>query len=362
MRIETVALWLVDLPRARSLTTSYGVHSVSTNIVVAIETGDGLIGWGQTTVVSPWYGPPVEVVVAEIEHHLIPALKGQDPRNVARCARKMDAALPEGLFAKSALECALWDLCGKAYGVPVHQLLGGQVRDGIVLHGTVDFGAPDEMADSARRGAADGWKLMKIKIGLDPRDDLDRYRAVRAAVGDDVRFQLDGNTGYTLGQAIQTIREMERIGGVGIIEQPVRTIDEMARLVRAIESPVQADEAVHTPRDAHEIAVAGAAHVLHLKLHKLGGLLRAREIATVAAAAGMAVSVAPYTDLELAAAAHFAAATANASWGAGFTSMAASVLRTPIQPVGQRVPPPPGPGLGVEIDRDMLRTLRHREV
>jgi L-alanine-DL-glutamate epimerase-like enolase superfamily enzyme len=230
-----------------------------------------------------------------------------------------------------------------------------------VLHGTVHFGTPEEMARSARDGAAAGWKLMKMKIGLDPRDDLRRYRAVRAAVPDDVRFQLDGNTGYALGEAIQTIREMERIGGVGIIEQPVKTIAEMAKLARAIESPVQADEAVLTPRDAYEIAVAGAAHVLHLKLHKLGGLLRAREIATVAAAAGLTVSVAPYTDLELAAASHFAAATHNASWGAGFTPMAASILRTPVEPLGQIVPPPPGAGLGVDVDLDSLRELRHRD-
>ncbi|MBM3449481.1 MAG: hypothetical protein FJX78_00555 [Armatimonadetes bacterium] len=362
MRIRNTSVWVVDIPRAHALTTAYGTHAVATNVVVSVETDDGLAGWGQTTVAAPWYGPPFEVVVAEIQHYLAPAIVGEDPRNVARCLARMDAALPGALFAKTALEFALWDVCGKALRAPVHTLLGGRVREGIVLHGTVHFGTPDEMAESAREGAAAGWKLMKMKIGLDPRDDLRRYRAVRAAVGDDVRFQLDGNTGYTLGDAIQTIREMERIGGVGIIEQPVKTIAEMAKLVRAIKSPVQADEAVLTPRDAYEIAAAGAAHVLHLKLHKLGGLLRAREIATISAGAGLTVSVAPYSDLELAGAAHFAAATANASWGAGFTLMSASILKAPIRPVGQCVPPPAGDGLGVEVDLDMLRELRRRDL
>jgi L-alanine-DL-glutamate epimerase-like enolase superfamily enzyme len=210
------------------------------------------------------------------------------------------------------------------------------------------------MADMVRQQVAEGWTVLKMKIGMDPAGDLNRYRAVREAAGDRAVFQLDGNTGYTLAQAVPALQEMERLGGVGVFEQPVTSLADMAHLTQVLTSPLMADESLNTPGDALEIARKGAAHVLHLKLHKFGGLLKAKRIAAVAEAAGMQVSVAPYTDIELAAAAHFAAAAPNATWPAGFTPMEDSILAEPIQATGQRVLPREGPGLGIELDRARL--------
>jgi muconate cycloisomerase len=269
----------------------------------------------------------------------------------------MDRVLAGALFAKTAVEFALWDLAGKALGVPVYQLLGGRVQDGIHLHGFVHHGTTDRMVGMARQQADEGWAVLKMKIGMHPADDLARYAAVLEAVSGRARFQLDGNTGYSLSQAAPILQEMERLGGVAVFEQPVASAADMARLARMLTTPLMADESLYTPQDAFALARDGSARVLHLKLHKFGGLLKAKRIAAVAEAAGLQLSVAPYTDIELAAAAHFAAATPGAVWPAGFTPMEDTVLTEPIQAAGQRVLPPEGPGLGVEVDRARLVRL-----
>ena len=354
MRITAIRTMVLRMTRRTPLATSYGVIPGSTIVVVEMQTDAGVTGWGQTTSAAPWYGETAEAIVANIDHHLAPALVGQEPTNIEAALRRMDEALPGGLYAKTAVEFALWDIKGKALGVPVYELLGGRVREGIRLHGFVHIGPPEAMAEQARAQVEAGWTIMKMKIGLDPVEDLRRDRAVREAVGDAGRFQLDGNTGYTLAEAQPTLRAMERLGGVAIFEQPVRTVEEMATLARLLETPLMADESINSPEDALAIAARGAAHVLHLKLHKFGGLSKVRRIAAIAEAAGMLVSVAPYTDIELAAAAHFAAATGIAVWPTGYTPNTETILAAPIAIVDQHVVPPQGPGLGIEVDRARL--------
>ena len=357
MRIARVRVSIVRMRRRMELVTAYGAIPDSTIVLVEAETDDGLTGLGQSTASAPWYGESAEAMRAHLTHYLVPAVLGEDPTNIEGLVRRMDQALPGALYAKSALEVALWDLKGQAAGLPVYQLLGGRVQEG---DPAARLRPPrDARGDGRARpaGSRAGLDYVKDEDRMEPDDDLVRYRAVREAVGDRARFQVDGNTGYTLTEAVATLRAMERLGGVAIFEQPVRTTEAMARLAAALETPLMADESLDTPHDALTIARTGAARVLHLKLHKFGGLLKAKRIAAIAEAAEMQVSVAPYTDVELAAAAHFAASTPNALWPAGFTPMEDSILATPLEPVGQRVRPGDAPGLGVTLDRDRLEAL-----
>jgi L-alanine-DL-glutamate epimerase-like enolase superfamily enzyme len=202
--------------------------------------------------------------------------------------------------------------------------------------------------------AAQGWTWFKTKIGFGVEEDLAWYRALRQTVGDKARFQVDGNTGYTLGEAVQVLTQMERMGGLGLIEQPVRFLDEMAVLAARLETPLQADEALTSPRSVYEIAEKRAAHVLHFKIFKYGGLLQAKRMAAVAEAAGLELSVGAYFDISLAAMAHFAASTPNVKWPAGASDMMDTLLTEPLEPIGQIVAPPEGPGLGVDLDEGKL--------
>ena len=196
--------------------------------------------------------------------------------------------------AVTAIDFALWDIKGKALGVPVYQLLGGALMPGALCHGFVEREEPAPMADRIEELAAEGWTWFKTKIGFGVDEDVAWYEDLSDLVDDKIRFQLDGNTGYTLGDAINALTQLEALGGVALFEQPVRHLDEMAILATRLTTPLQADEATSGPRSAYEIAERRAAHVLHYKVHKYGGLLKAQRMSAIAEAAGLEISIAPY--------------------------------------------------------------------
>ena len=354
MKISRVAASVVCIPRSRALKTAYGVSPSTNTVVVKADTDEGISGWGQTVAPAPWGGDSAEVIKLQIDRYLGPALLGQDPFCIERLHQRMFAALRDAQNAMTALDFALWDIKGRALDVPVHQLLGGACMPGARLHAFVEREEPQRMAARIDELAAQGWRYFKTKIGFGVQADLLWYSRLRELVADDMVFQLDGNTGYTLGAAVQALTGMEAMGGVALFEQPVRHLDEMAALAARLATPLQADEATSSPRSVYEIAVAKAAHVLHFKIHRYGGLLPAARMAHVAEAAGLEISVAPYFDIYAAAAAHFAAATPVAKWPAGFSDMQDSILTKTYAPQGQVLEPPSGAGLGVTVDEDKL--------
>lgn len=356
MKITTVKSTIVNIERSRDLATAYGVSSSTNTVVVQMRADEGITGIGQTVSPGAWGGDTVETIKHHIDDLLAPALLGEDPFNIERLHQRMFQAHRSAVNARAALDFALWDLKGKALGLPVYQLLGGACMPGAVCHGFVEREEPQAMAARIQEmTAADGWTWFKTKIGFTVDEDIAWYRQLRKLVGDEIRFQLDGNTGYTLGNAVQSLTALERLGGVALFEQPVRYLDEMSHLAARLETPIQADESTGGgPRSVYEIAKERAAHVLHYKIHRYGGLLPCQRMSAIAEAAGLEISVAPYFDVIAAAAAHLAAATPIAKWPAGFSDMTDSILTEPYEPDGQILKPPPGPGLGVAIDEDKL--------
>ena len=354
MKITDIASTIVNIDRSRDLATAYGVSSSTNTVVVKVATDDGITGWGQTVAPAPWNGDAVEVVKHHIDRYLAPAVIGQDPFNIERLHQLMFEALRSAVNARTALDFALWDIKGKALGVPVYQLLGGAVMPGALCHGFVEREEPAAMAARIDELAEEGWTWFKTKIGFAVADDLLWYSQLRQLVPQPIVFQLDGNTGYTLGEAAQAMTRLEAMGGVALFEQPVRYLDEMADLAARLSTPLQADEATAGPRSVYEIARAKAAHVLHFKIHRYGGLLPSVRMAHIAEAAGLEISVAPYFDIIAAAAAHLATATPIAKWPAGFSDMTDSILAQPYAPTGAILKAPDAPGLGIKVDEDKL--------
>ncbi len=354
MKIAAVTATIVSIPRRRALKTAYGVSPTTHTVVVKMQTDAGITGWGQTVAPAPWGGESAAGIKLQIDRYLAPALIGEDPFHIERLHQRMNDALRDAQNALTALDFALWDIKGLALDVPVHQLLGGACGPGALLHAFVEREEPERMAERLAELAAEDWRWFKTKIGFGVAEDLLWYSRLRELVAADIVFQLDGNTGYTLGAAVQACTQMERMGGVALFEQPVRYLDEMAALARRVEAPLQADELTANPRSVYEIAREGAAQVLHFKLHRYGGLLPAARMAAVAEAAGLEISVAPYFDIMAAAAAHFAAATPIATWPAGFSDMTDTILAEVYAPEGNILKPPKQAGLGITIDEDKL--------
>ena len=308
-KIVDVHATAIAIPRGSTLTTSYGARNDAVTVVVEVVTDDGVSGFGQAAVDAPFYGETAEGIVVNVHNYLKPALYGESPLSIELLNQKMRRALPDHWASHSGVELALWDLKGKLLGVPVYQLLGGKFRDGVDLMGSVNRAEPDQMAKEATRKLDETpYPVMKIKIGMDPEEDVHIYRAVAEAVAGRAVIQADGNAGYTMADALIALPAMTTIGGIGAFEQPVARLDDLAELARRIDAPFMADEAIYGPGDAISVIRQRAASIALMKLSKHGGILNVQKIAAVFESAGLVLSVALYYDLIAAAAIHLAAA------------------------------------------------------
>lgn len=355
MKITGLRARVIQIPRRNTLTTSYGTEDNATTVLVELDTDEGLRGFGQVSVDAPFYGESADGILTNVRTHIGPALAGQDPMDITRLNAIMRATLPNHWFSHSGVEMALWDLKGKALGAPVYDLLGGRVRPGLDLMGFVRHDTPANMAAIANEQLdAHGYPVLKMKVGLDPIEDVKRYRAVSEAVGDRAVIQVDGNTGYKLSQAIPALTTMESIGGLGAVEQPVARLEDMADLARRLHTPVMADESIYPPEDAIEVVRRKAASIALMKLGKHGGIHNVARIAAIFDAAGLALSIAIYFDLIGIAAAHLAAALPPVTWPSPDTELSDSILAIPYEHEGLLIRAPSGPGLGVELDWDKV--------
>ena len=254
--------------------TALGASAHSEHGLVFVETDDGVTGIGEISSVFKRRG---RLLCREVEQVLGPALVGEDPFRIALLLAKMDRALDGAEAAKAGLEMALYDIVGKALGTPVYNLLGGLVRERVPLSYSIPFGDPGEMAELAAALAGQGYGTVKVKVGVDPRRDVEAVRWVREAVGPDVRVRVDANMAWrTPKEAVAMIAQMEPYG-VELVEQPLRprNLEGMAFVRRHARVPIMADESVWTPEDAMRVIRAGAADVVNVYVSESGGLLPA---------------------------------------------------------------------------------------
>jgi L-alanine-DL-glutamate epimerase-like enolase superfamily enzyme len=282
----------------------------------------------------------------------------------------MDAVLPRNLVAKCGIDLALWDLMGKALGVPAHTLLGGSIDPRILCTYTLSIETPERMAEQAAFRKGQGYKTLVVKIGRDPATDLQRLALVREAVGEEVNLRLDANEAFWPDQAIGIIRRMERYHPE-FVEEPVKRwdLDGMAKVARSVGVPISSDESNTSLESVLKIIQKGAASIINIKISKNGGLTRSKKIAALAEAAGIPCIVGGANTYEVGrqACRHFAVSTPQVQMGMGSEGCAPAsqskiddVTRTVLayEDVTRGngfVGVLPGPGLGVELDEEKIR-------
>jgi len=366
--IETIPVRVPIRPEFQ-IRGSLGSHLESPFLILKVHTDEGLIGLGEVSSTPVWSGEDSVTATHIIDAFLGPALTGEDPRDIERLTAKMRRAVAGHPFTKSGLEIALWDILGKAAGLPVYRLLGGAVRERVPIKMSVSGAAPDRAAELARWAMSQGLQALKVKVGMDPEGDLARVRAVREAVGPKFRVGVDANGGWTPRVAIQVIRQMAQDSNIYFAEQPVAPLDIqwMADVRRSVPVPVMADESCYSLQDAMALARAGAADVLSIYIGKGGGIGPARKIASVAEAAGLTCTVGSNLELGIASAAMAHLAMATPGVGAeefpcdilGPLAYEHDLLREPLDVRDGSVAAPNKPGLGVEIDEAMIERYRH---
>jgi L-Ala-D/L-Glu epimerase len=339
------------------ITSSLGTHPVSKYLLVEVGTDDGVWGVGEATVSAVWSGETAAGARALIEEFLGPALLGRSAMDIPGALAAMDRAVWGNPFAKAAVEMALWDAWGKAEGRPVYELMGGACRDlAMPIRFSLAAGTPEGTAERAAQRVSEGIGTIKVKVGTELLADVARVRAVREAIGPDVRLTVDANGGWDAETAIRAVREMTALD-LALVEQPTPRADleAMARVRRAVDVPVMADESVFTLAEAREALKREAVDVISVYPGKNGGIWRSREIAELAAEVGVACAIGSNLELDVGTAAmcHLSAATPNVAaerWPGdllGPLYYDESVVTEPVQYTAGRVHCPAGLGLGV---------------
>ncbi|HYV85307.1 MAG TPA: enolase C-terminal domain-like protein [Patescibacteria group bacterium] len=270
-----------------------GHHFTSAeNVLLKISTSDGHSGYGCAAPFEEVTGESPAASLAALRDILIPLARDADPESPESAISQAAAAAPGAPAARAALDMALFDLRGKRAGVPLHRLLGS-VRTRLLT--SVTLGIEDDLAaslDRARRYVAEGFRVLKIKVGEDWEADARLVAALRAAFGAALVIRADANQGYDEACAARFLRAAEP-SGLELLEQPTPAgdLDVMRRLREVSRIPIMADESVVTEPDATRVLAAGAADLLNIKLMKAGGVMATLAIGRRAAAAGVGVMI-----------------------------------------------------------------------
>jgi L-alanine-DL-glutamate epimerase-like enolase superfamily enzyme len=366
LRIETIPVQIPINPE-RAIRGSLGAHTVSPFLLVKIHTDEGITGLGEVSCTPVWSGEDQLTAGHFIRDLIAPQLEGENPTEIERLTARLHRCVAANPFTKAGVEMALWDILGKAAGLPLYRLWGGPVRDFVATKFSVSGLEPNKAAELAAWAVAKGFRTMKVKVGIDPEGDVARVRAVRKAIGPDVRLGVDANGGWSPRVAIQTIRRMYEFG-IYFAEQPVPPVDPawMADVRSNVNIPIMADESVNTVQDAMALARAGAADVLSLYVGKGGGVGVARKIAAVAEAAGLVCTVGSNLEMGVASAAMIHLAMATPAIGAEeFPCDILSpffyegdLLAEPLPIEAGKASPLERPGLGVELDEQKVERYR----
>lgn len=314
MQIRRIFAHRVELPLREGRYSWSGGKSVSVfdSTIVGVETDGGLVGYGEVCPLGPFYLPAYADGVRAGLRELAPHLLGHDPRALAALNERMDAALKGHPYVKSGIDIACWDILGQASGMPVCLLLGGRFGDAVQLYRAISQEAPEAMAARVAGYRAEGYTRFQLKVGGDPDVDITRIREVRAQLQPTDRLVADANTGWTQHEAIRVARAVRDLDVY--IEQPCLAYDACLTVRRQIDQPFVLDESV----DGIDMLLRAhgdrAMDVVNLKISKLGGLTRTRQLRDLCVAMGIAMTLEDSWggDITTAAIAHLAHSTPDA--------------------------------------------------
>lgn len=369
MQITKIETFPVQVPinPQRAIRGGRGFHAVSPFLMLKVHTDEGITGVGEVSCTPVWSGEDNFSAAHFIQTILAPLLIGEDPTQVERLTATMQKAIFGNPFTRAGIEMALWDILGKVAGLPLYRLLGGPVREFVPTKFSVSGLEPPKAAEIAAWAVAQGFRTMKVKVGIEPAADVARVAAVREAVGPAVRLGVDANGGWSPRVAIQTIRRLTDYN-IYFAEQPVQPYDVawLADVRANVEVPVMADESVSTPQDAMALIRGQAADIFSCYVSKGGGLGVARKVAAIAEAAGLTCTVGSNLELGVASAAMIHLAMATSGIGAeefpcdilGPFFYDDDLLVEPLPIQGGSARPFDRPGLGVELDDAKLAHYR----
>ncbi len=291
MKITRIAAYRVELPLKEGSYRWSGGKSVDVfdSTIVRVETDSGLVGHGEACPLGPFYLPAyaegVRAGIAELGPHLI----GEDPTELGRLNRRMDAALKGHPYVKSGIDIACWDILGQAAGLPVCTLLGGRYGEDFALYRAISQQSPEAMAENVAGYRREGYRRFQLKVGGDPDTDIERIRAVASVMERGDRLIADANTGWLMHEAARVVRAVRDVDVY--IEQPCLGYEECLSIRRRTDHPFVLDESIDGLDMLLRALNDGAMDVVNLKISKLGGLTKTRQARDLCVAMGVAMTL-----------------------------------------------------------------------
>jgi o-succinylbenzoate synthase len=313
MKIKQIEYLHIESKRKEPFIIATGTSNIAHNIIVKVITDEGL-GLGNSCPNS---------VTGETHETIQMALKifsdelaGDDAEDIKFINNKMDEILEKNPSAKAGIDLALYDLMGKKNDMPVFEIFGRD-KDKILTDMTIGIMGTKEAVDHAIHYKNQGFRALKLKIGLDMNEDIKRIGKIRKAVGEDMIIRVDANQGYDVKTAIEVFSEIEPCN-IEQVEQPVKW-DDLVGLREVKENsqiPITADEAVKTIDDAKMVIEDECTHNINIKLMKCGGITNALEINKLAQENGIKTMIGCMSEnrISISAGLHFALSQKNVKY------------------------------------------------
>ncbi|AMB85859.1 muconate cycloisomerase [Pseudomonas agarici] len=362
--IERFTIQIVDLPTIRAHKLAMHTMRGQTLVILQIQASDGIVGIGEATTIGglAYAGESPESIKVNLETWFAPLLIGQDATNLNAAMQRVDHAIRGNTFARSAVETALLDAQGKRLGLPVAELLGGRVRDGVEVAWTLASGdTVKDIEEAERMLEVRRHRHFKLKIGAgEPARDIAHVAAIKRALGDRASVRVDINQAWSEAVAVRACRLLAD-AGVELIEQPLSRYDRagMVRLSAHSPIPLMADEAIESVQDSFALAQMGAASIFALKIAKTGGPMAVLRTAAIAQAAGIGLYGGTMLEGSIGtlASAHAFATLDKLEWHTelfGPLLLTEDILLAPPVYRDFQLMIPRGPGLGIELDAERL--------
>lgn len=361
LKIKDIEIFYFDIPMVKPFRIAIGTMEGAKDVLIKINTDHGIVGIGEACPFPPITGETQETNIA-VAKALREVLIGKDPLAIEGILKGFGTFTHTNPSIIAAFDMALYDILGKVAGLPLYRILGGD-RNSFETDLTVDLDTPKKMAEMAQDVINKGYKIIKIKVGQDPSLDIERLEAIRSAVGYKYQIRIDANQGWTVPQAIEALKKMEKFD-IQFCEQPVSAwnIDGMRIVRNESPIPIMADESLFSPNDAIKLIKSESCEYFNIKLMKSGGIRNAIKISNIAESAGIRCMVGCMleTKVALTAASHFVASSRNVIFADldSDSSHAVFPVIDGIKVEGGTITLPEKPGLGLDVDPSFLKKLR----
>lgn len=275
---------------------SLGAIYNADNVVVVIETDNGITGWGECSPFMTINGESADTGII-VGDYFKKIWLGKNALEIEHRINELDTVIYGNNSIKSAFDMALYDIAAQHNCQPLYQFLGGKKSKNIYTDYTVSISEPEKMAADALKIKAAGFTVIKVKIGKDGNKDVERIKAIREAVGYEIPMRIDANQGWGFEEAVKTLKALEPFN-IQHCEEPLSrwAFMQLPELRKQSPIPIMSDETCCDHNDVKRLIDLQACDRINIKLGKSGGIFKALKMIRLAEAAKMPIQIGAFME------------------------------------------------------------------